>query len=344
MNLNLLLQTPFVIAVRFSDATGTSAPRGVLVVEIDADGKLVVVMQDLFGVHVVRWTVEELLDKTWPNLQQDYHEVAHKIDMQVRLWLPCSKEARHFLDKALMKGAEMATASRKKPKAGEAAADTTEAVKQEDAPQPTFPMVYADYSRRTCLALSVSKTDRVRLIPMSEGSIFDVEEWGKEMFDRRYNVPLHDYPVDKAARLFVSFATETGATEAALDELSKFVNISKKEVEMATAKKAANAAKTPAAKKTAAPAKTAKGAKAAAAPDKTAKAPKAPKGDGAPRDSAASMFQSLLLEGKHTDDQIFQKVAAKFGLDEKKRGYVGWYRNYMRKQGKTVPDPIKPKS
>lgn len=57
----------------------------------------------------------------------------------------------------------------------------------------------------------------------------------------------------------------------------------------------------------------------------------------APRDSAATMFKALIMEGKLTDDQIFAKVAEKFGLDEKKRTYVAWYRNYLTKQGENPP-------
>jgi hypothetical protein len=69
------------------------------------------------------------------------------------------------------------------------------------------------------------------------------------------------------------------------------------------------------------------------------KAVKQAKKDGAtiPRETAAGMFRELILEGKHTDDQIFAKVKAKFKLDDKKRSYVAWYRNQLVKEGKKVP-------
>jgi Golgi nucleoside diphosphatase len=54
--------------------------------------------------------------------------------------------------------------------------------------------------------------------------------------------------------------------------------------------------------------------------------------------SAAQMFQDLIMAGKLTDDQIFEKVQAEFGLDEKKRGYVKWYRNHLKKQGANPPE------
>ena len=54
--------------------------------------------------------------------------------------------------------------------------------------------------------------------------------------------------------------------------------------------------------------------------------------------SAAQMFQDLIMAGKLTDDQIFEKVQAEFGLDEKKRGYVKWYRNHLKKQGQNPPE------
>ena len=92
---------------------------------------------------------------------------------------------------------------------------------------------------------------------------------------------------------------------------------------------------------------TAKSPKAAPVETKAPAAPKAGKAPAtvtelkpaakAPRDSAATMFKSLIMEGKLTDDQIFANVADKFGLDEKKRTYVAWYRNYLTKQGENPP-------
>jgi len=99
--------------------------------------------------------------------------------------------------------------------------------------------------------------------------------------------------------------------------------------------KAAPAAKTtkPAAK--AAPAKKAASAKAPAV--KTAKPAKEAGAEKAPRDSAANMFRELIMAGELTDDKIFEKVQKKFGLEDKSRSHVGWYRNNLQRQGKNPP-------
>lgn len=56
------------------------------------------------------------------------------------------------------------------------------------------------------------------------------------------------------------------------------------------------------------------------------------------RETASSMFRELIMAGKLTDDQIFAKVQAKYGLDDGKRNYVTWYRYQLRKQGKKPPE------
>lgn len=56
-----------------------------------------------------------------------------------------------------------------------------------------------------------------------------------------------------------------------------------------------------------------------------------------PRESAAQMFQDLIMAGNLTDDKIFEKVQAKFGLSDDKRSYVAWYRNKLKKDGKKPP-------
>jgi hypothetical protein len=60
-------------------------------------------------------------------------------------------------------------------------------------------------------------------------------------------------------------------------------------------------------------------------------------GEKAPRESAAGMFCELIMAGNLTDDKIFEKVQAKFGLSDDKRKYVAWYRNKLTKDGKKPP-------
>lgn len=50
--------------------------------------------------------------------------------------------------------------------------------------------------------------------------------------------------------------------------------------------------------------------------------------------SASKMFEALVLEQVLTDDEIFAAVQKKFGLDEKKRSYVGWWKSHLRREGK----------
>lgn len=53
-----------------------------------------------------------------------------------------------------------------------------------------------------------------------------------------------------------------------------------------------------------------------------------------PRRTASSVFQTLLLAGDKTDDEIFQEVQAEFGLAPEKRSYVSWHRSSLKRQGK----------
>ena len=82
-----------------------------------------------------------------------------------------------------------------------------------------------------------------------------------------------------------------------------------------------------------------KSAKAKTTEPKPAKAKVAkPKADPAEKKvSAAQLFKDLIMEGKLTDNQIFDRVSDQFGLDEKKRGYVKWYRNHLKKSGSNPP-------
>ena len=325
MNAELFLSQTFATAVRFKDHSGTSAPRPVLVVSVE-NNLLTVLIQGLFAVESYVWTPEQLMAKAWPDLEMSYFAAAAGIASAVKMWLPCSRENMPLVELAVSIGSEMTT----KPKAAK--------------PTEGFPAVYTDYSRRTCIVIA-RKGKRVSCVQMAEGAPFELADIDDSVFDRRYTKRLDDYPVARAAKLYVSFAVVLGGSAEALEELGRITPISNKELEMAAAKKAASAAEkpAPAAKKSvkavATPAPAAKKAAAKSAPVKAEKPAKAEK-DSAPRETAAAMFQELLALGKHTDAVIFEKVQAKFGLDDKKRSYVGWYRNYMRKQGLEVADPI----
>lgn len=216
----------------------------------------------------------------------------------------------------------------------------------------TGPLVRADYYRHTCLELSRTETT-VTYIPLGDGTL-DVHTAGIESFEEEFMHVMPDYPVEKAAQLYVQFGLHLGATPAAMKELGRFVNISKKEYDMATAKpvtegatktKPAPAVKNPPAAKKATTAAAKPAAKADdPAAKKTAPAAK-PAAKTAPakrepverKPSAASRFQDLIMEGKLTDDEIFAAVKKEFSLSDEKRSYVSWYRNHLIKKGKNPP-------
>ena len=196
-----------------------------------------------------------------------------------------------------------------------------------------------DRQRRTCIEVA-RVAGQVKFIPLDVSEGLQVQTTSADSFDQRYE-PMVNYPIEKAAQLFLNYSQTIGASKEALDYLSQVVNVSKQELEMATTKKQAAAEKAAATKpavKKAAPAKPATKAAPAKAAAKPAAKPAAKK-DGEKKMSAAQMFQDLIMQGKLTDDQIFEKVQAQFGLDEKKRGYVKWYRNHLKKQGKNPPEP-----
>lgn len=194
---------------------------------------------------------------------------------------------------------------------------------------PLGPCVAHDHERRTVIVFedTGSETPLIGFIPLSYENGFEVQRLGAEEFARAYTV-MADYPVERAAALYAQYARSIGASKEALDILGRFTKLTSKDIEMATSKKPAGktaAKKTPAAKK-------------AGASKPAAKKTAAPKGEAkAPRESAAAMFKELIMAGGKTDDQIFAAVQKKFGLDEKKRSYVAWYRNDLTKKGQKPP-------
>ena len=195
-------------------------------------------------------------------------------------------------------------------------------------PEPTLIACY-DFNRRTCLKVWADE-EITKYIPLDITEGLEVHKLSTTEFDRRFQ-PMVNYPAAKAAQLYLGYGLTIGATDEALDFLAHVITITSQERDMATAKKkAAKAATEDKEKKVAKKAAKAAGAK---------PAKKAAKEPGVKRETAAQMFQDLIMEGKLTDDQIFAKVKAKFGLDDKKRGYVKWYRNHLKKAGtKNVPD------
>jgi hypothetical protein len=209
-------------------------------------------------------------------------------------------------------------------------------------------VVCADNQRRTCL--QVERGTQVKYIPLDITSGLEVQTTSVESFDHRFR-PMEGYPAEKACQLYLSYSQNIGASSEVLEYLSRVINVSKQEHKMATTKRdTAVSAKTEKAATAKANSKTAKPVEKAAPtkagrrsidpvvkPAAAEKTPPAKTGEKKP--SAAQMFQDLIMEGKLTDDQIFEEVQEAFGLDEKKRGYVKWYRNHLKKQGANPPEP-----
>lgn len=207
-----------------------------------------------------------------------------------------------------------------------------------------------DFQRRTCIQVE-RINGHVKYIPLDVGMGLEVQTMGVDVFDQRF-IPMVNYPTEKACQLYVGYSQTIGATKEALDYLGQVINVSKQEFEMATAKKTAAPAeeKRTASSRRATNGKTepAKAGRRTTDPvvappkdtkTKAAKPAKESVKSGEKKESAAQMFQDLIMAGKLTDDQIFEKVQEKFGLDEKKRGYVKWYRNHLKKNGKNPPEP-----
>ena len=186
--------------------------------------------------------------------------------------------------------------------------------------------------------LRLPTTTATRLLLLTPTG-FELMELSQEEYQKEYR-ELSDYPVAEVAKVFAEYAKYLGADKETLTILSKLTKITE-DLKM-TAQKV-NAAK---AKTTPAPA-----AKPAAKPVTAAAVPTGRTGKAKPTQkvaaeyaeytSASQMFQALIMAGELTDLDIFYAVQAKFGLDDNKRGYVGWYRNNMRKKGMRVPDAKK---
>jgi hypothetical protein len=180
-----------------------------------------------------------------------------------------------------------------------------------------FPHVACDEYRRTAIAIALVN-GVVQYIPLSYDG-FNVERMPAAEFAKLFPNVLADYPVERAAALFVQYAHSVGASPEALDFLGTHVKLTLKDKEMASKKPAAKAAEKKVVAKKATAAKKTNGAANGEAK--------------VPRESAAAMFKELIMKGTMTDDKIFEKVQAKFGLDDKKRSYVAWYRNDLIKKG-----------
>ena len=221
--------------------------------------------------------------------------------------------------------------------------------------------LYIDFHRHT--AIQVGRTEkRVAFIPLDASGLRVVTKLATE-FDLVYK-EFSSYDLEKAAGLYAEYAGDVGATREAIKHLSQIVKLSdtiersaidkakasglttegtnmtkKLTEEQKAANKAARMAASRAGKPSAGPINVRKSS-AKKSSKKTAVTAEKPAKATGKAESAAAMFQRLIMEGKLSDKKIFAEVQAAFGLDDKKYSYVKWYRNYLTKQGKNPPAPL----
>lgn len=195
--------------------------------------------------------------------------------------------------------------------------------------------VYYDSQRRTCLL--VESGDQVKFIPMDIAEGFQVHETTKVSFEQRYTL-MPDYPLDKAAQLYLNYALAIGASEEVMQHLSQIITVTDGDIKMATSKRSEKPVKKTAAKKSPEEKPTRKRRAKKVVEEKPARKRRAKKAASSGEyNSAAAMFQGLIMDGKLTDDEIFAQVQEAFDLDDKKRSYVTWYRNNLTKKGMNPP-------
>lgn len=173
----------------------------------------------------------------------------------------------------------------------------------------------------------------VKYVPLDSGAL-RVVQLSAAAFDARYT-RLVELPVKMSAASFANHAKVHGATREVLGHLARYIEFTEEEANAANTKqqqiKEEFMARVALAKqRKGKPAPKVKSARSAAPKAKGEKKERKP--------TAAGYFQELIMGGTFTDDVIFKKVQDKFPqVDDKKRWYVSWYRNYLKKKGKNPP-------
>lgn len=196
--------------------------------------------------------------------------------------------------------------------------------------------IYRSETGRHALA-RLDGDDHIFALTIEHGQVME-RFLEREDFESVYTPIIGTCYTSNAAKIFESYAAASGdrLSPDARAFLNELINGKTRSTKMAT-----NAAKK-VEKKVTKPTTEAAEKRSSLAPAKSPAAVKAAKLTQAarprePRESASKMFRELIMDGKLTDDQIFQKVQAKFGLGDEKRNYVKWYRNHLKKTGKNPP-------
>lgn len=177
--------------------------------------------------------------------------------------------------------------------------------------------VFVTKEYRTCLALQ-RQDGYVEVLRMTQHEGLCVTRIPEPIFDRTYT-PSANGTIERACASYVEFMRYLGATEEALVRLAQFHPISAQDMQTARQTLLNRRPATPVTSATSPVQKRSTSTL-----------------SGSPQ-SAAQFFKQLIMEGKLTDDQIFATVQEAFGLSDKKRGYVQWYRNHLKKTGATIP-------
>jgi hypothetical protein len=218
-------------------------------------------------------------------------------------------------------------------------------ITEQPTPENSY-FVYHDHNSHACLEIE-RKDGIVTYLAITEDGVV-VRRAAMEPFEHNYNKLLIDQSPRKACEAFLEYSQYIRISNEALDFIGRIIpNLNKEKYKMPKSQdeirkdnermaRAQGLHPTPAAKG---------GKSTGKSSTKTTKTtkPAAAKKSDKPRESASQLFKDLIMEGKLTDDQIFTKVQGKYGLDAKKRGYVAWYRNFLKKAGKNPPDAVEAK-
>lgn len=192
--------------------------------------------------------------------------------------------------------------------------------------------VCCDHQRRTCIQVR-RRNGVVKFIPLDASAGLRVHQMTEALFDNDYK-PIPAYPIKQAVGIFIDYGKFIGATKEALGFLGQIININEEEFTMPKSQHELEKTK-----------KKAAAAEVAGAKRKTPKAGKPAAAAGTGKNmGVGKMISDLIMAGKYTDEEIFKKASEKFALDEKKKGYVQWYRYNLKRKGQNPPAPVVKKS
>lgn len=177
--------------------------------------------------------------------------------------------------------------------------------------------VFMNRDYKTCIGIDhINGSTRALQLSVAKG--LAIITTPRHVFEQEWK-PAIKSPVLRAARVYAEYSRYLGASDEALTILQQYTPLTPKEV-LSLQKKAEERQSTP-------PPIT-KGATHVKVEKKKL---------GVKKETSKALFIQLIMEGKLNDNQIFAKVKEKFGLSEKSRTHVSWYRSQLRKDGKNPP-------